>query len=153
MYSLCLIWNKRWTNCHAWLYKIIQYGIFVYDEIFLISFYSSYLNFRIELFLKIIFMGMYVVVKCKVWYESMWYNKWYEMVCLIIIVYIVIKYICPGAPFWFSQLSFLQYMGICVFSWPIFLVMIVRIQVLYLIIIIIIIIIKSKVWINGHCYD
>ena len=40
-----------------------------------------------------------------------------------------------------SQLSFMQYMGMCVFSLPIYLMMIVRTCVLYLIIII-----KSEVW-------
>ena len=47
----------------------------------------------------------------------------------------------------FSQLSFIQYMGLCVFSLPIYLMMIVRIRVLYFIIIII----KSEVWSIFHC--
>ena len=46
----------------------------------------------------------------------------------------------------FSQLSFMQYMGLCVFSLPISLVMIVRILSLDLIIII-----KSEVWPFCHC--
>ena len=46
----------------------------------------------------------------------------------------------------FSQLSFIQYMGLCVFSLPIYLMMIVRIYVLYLIIVI-----KSEVWPICHC--
>ena len=44
----------------------------------------------------------------------------------------------------FSQLYFMQYMGLCVFSWPISLMMIVRICVL-------LIIIKSEVWPICHC--
>ena len=46
----------------------------------------------------------------------------------------------------FSQLSVMQYMGLCVFSLPIYLMMIVRIRVLYLIIIM-----KTYVWCNSHC--
>ena len=46
----------------------------------------------------------------------------------------------------FSQLSFIQYMWLCVFSLSICLMMIVRICVLYLIIII-----KSEVWPIYHC--
>ena len=46
----------------------------------------------------------------------------------------------------FSQLSFMQYMGLCVFSLPIYLMMIVRIGVLYLIFNI-----KSEVWPVCHC--
>ena len=46
----------------------------------------------------------------------------------------------------FFQLSFIQYMGLCVFSLPIYLMMIVRIRVLYLIIII-----KSAVSPLCHC--
>ena len=46
----------------------------------------------------------------------------------------------------FPQLSFMQYMGLCVFSLPIYLLMIVRICVLYLIIIT-----KSEVWPICHC--
>ena len=45
-----------------------------------------------------------------------------------------------------SQLSCMQYMRLCVFSWPIPLVMIVRICVLYRIIII-----KLKLWTNCNC--
>ena len=44
------------------------------------------------------------------------------------------------------QLSFMQYMGLCVFSRPIYLMLIVRIHVLYLVIII-----KSEVWPNCQC--
>ena len=47
----------------------------------------------------------------------------------------------------FSQSSFMQYMGLCIISWPIPLMLIVRIHVLYLIIII-----KTKVWHICHCY-
>ena len=43
----------------------------------------------------------------------------------------------------FSQLSFMQYMGLCLFSLPIPLVMLIRICVF--------IIIKSKVWSSSHC--
>ena len=46
----------------------------------------------------------------------------------------------------FSQLSIIQYVGLCVFSWPIPLVMTERIYILCLIIII-----KSEVWTNTHC--
>ena len=46
----------------------------------------------------------------------------------------------------FSQLSIIQYMGLCVFSLPISLVMIDRIYILCLIIII-----KSEVWTITHC--
>ena len=45
----------------------------------------------------------------------------------------------------FSQLSFMQYMGLCVFSLPVYLMMSVRIRVLNLIIII-----KSEVWLICH---
>ena len=48
----------------------------------------------------------------------------------------------------FSQLSFMQYMGLCVFGLPISLMMIMRKSVLYLNIIIII---KSEVWPVCHC--
>ena len=44
----------------------------------------------------------------------------------------------------FSQQSFMQYMGLCLFSLLIYIMMIVRIRVLYLIIII-------KVWLICHC--
>ena len=47
----------------------------------------------------------------------------------------------------FYQLSSMQYMGLCVFSLPISLVMMVRIYELYLIIII-----KLEVWITSHCF-
>ena len=46
----------------------------------------------------------------------------------------------------FSQVSIIQYVGLCVFSLPISLVMIVRIYILCLIIII-----KSEVWAITHC--
>ena len=46
----------------------------------------------------------------------------------------------------FAQLYFMQYMGLCVSSLPVSLMMIVRICVLYLIIII-----KSEVWPICHC--
>ena len=46
----------------------------------------------------------------------------------------------------FSQLSILQYVGLCVFSLPISLVMIERIYILCLIIII-----KSEIWTINHC--
>ena len=46
----------------------------------------------------------------------------------------------------FSQLSIIQYVGLCVFSLPISFVMIERIYILFLIIII-----KSEVWIITHC--
>ena len=46
----------------------------------------------------------------------------------------------------FSQFSFIQYVGLCVFSWPISLVMIGKIYILCLIIII-----KSEVWNIIHC--
>ena len=46
----------------------------------------------------------------------------------------------------FSQLSLIQYVGLCVFSLPISLIMIVRICVLYLIIII-----RSEIWPICHC--
>ena len=46
----------------------------------------------------------------------------------------------------FSQLSFMQCMGLCVFSFPIYLTMIVRIRVIYLIFTI-----KSEVWPICHC--
>ena len=46
----------------------------------------------------------------------------------------------------FSQLSFMQYMELCVFSLPIYLMMIMGIRVLYHIIII-----KSEVWPICHC--
>ena len=46
----------------------------------------------------------------------------------------------------FSQLSIIQYVGLCVFSLPIFFVMIERIYILCLIIII-----KSEVWTITHC--
>ena len=46
----------------------------------------------------------------------------------------------------FSQLSFMQFMGLCVFSFPIYLTMIVRIRVIYLIFTI-----KSEVWPICHC--
>ena len=46
----------------------------------------------------------------------------------------------------YPQLSFMQYTGLCVFSLPMFLMMIVRICVLYLIIII-----KLEVWPIWHC--
>ena len=45
----------------------------------------------------------------------------------------------------FSQLSFVQYMGLCICSLPVYIVINVRICILYLIIII-----KSEVWINIH---
>ena len=48
----------------------------------------------------------------------------------------------------FSQLSIIQYVGLCVFSLPIFFVMIERI---YILIICLIIIIKSEVWTITHC--
>ena len=47
----------------------------------------------------------------------------------------------------FSQLFIIQYVGLCVFSLPISLVMIERIYILCLIIII-----KSEVWTSTHCY-
>ena len=47
----------------------------------------------------------------------------------------------------FPQLSFMQYMGLCVFSLPIYLMMIVRISVLYLIIVTI----KTEVWPICQC--
>ena len=46
----------------------------------------------------------------------------------------------------FSRLSFMQYMGLCVFSLPISLMMIVRICKIYHIIIV-----ESEVWPNCHC--
>ena len=46
----------------------------------------------------------------------------------------------------FSQLSIIQYVGLCVFSLPISFVMIERIYILFLIIII-----KSEVWTITHC--
>ena len=46
----------------------------------------------------------------------------------------------------FSQLSIIQYVGLCIFSLPISFVMIERINILCLIIII-----KSKVWTITHC--
>ena len=46
----------------------------------------------------------------------------------------------------FSQLSFMQYMELCVFSLSIYLMTIVRIHVLYLIIIV-----KLKLWTICHC--
>ena len=46
----------------------------------------------------------------------------------------------------FSQLSFMQHMGLCIFSLPIYLMIIVSICVLYLITII-----KSEVWPICHC--
>ena len=46
----------------------------------------------------------------------------------------------------FSQLSFMRYMGLCVFSIPISLMIVVRICVLYLVIII-----KSELWLICHC--
>ena len=46
----------------------------------------------------------------------------------------------------FFQLSFMQYMGLCVFGLPISLVMILRIRILYHIIFI-----KSEVWTICHC--
>ena len=46
----------------------------------------------------------------------------------------------------FSQLSFMQYMELCVFSLSIYLMTIVRIHVLYLIIIV-----KLKLWPISHC--
>ena len=46
----------------------------------------------------------------------------------------------------FSQLSIIQYVGMCVFSWPISFVMIERIYILCLIVII-----KSEVWTIVHC--
>ena len=58
----------------------------------------------------------------------------------------------------FSQLSFMQHTGLCVFSLPMSLVMIVSTSILsylilsyIIIIIIIIIIIKSEVWLICHC--
>ena len=52
-----------------------------------------------------------------------------------------------GAGVWLSELSFKQYMELCVFSRHIFLVMIVRICVFYLIITIN----KLPIWIISHC--
>ena len=46
----------------------------------------------------------------------------------------------------FSQLSFMLYMGLCVFSLPIYRMIIVKICVLYLVVII-----KSEVWPICHC--
>ena len=46
----------------------------------------------------------------------------------------------------FSQLSFKQYMGLCIFCLPNYLMMIVKIRVLYLVTII-----KSEVWPIWHC--
>ena len=47
----------------------------------------------------------------------------------------------------FSQLSFMQYMGLCWFGLPIYIIMIVRIRALYLIIIN-----KSEVWLIWHYF-
>ena len=47
----------------------------------------------------------------------------------------------------FSQLPFMQYIGLCAFSLPIFLTLILRIRVLYLIISII----RSEVWLTCPC--
>ena len=45
----------------------------------------------------------------------------------------------------FSQLSFIQYMGLCVFAYPI------RLSWLWEYVLYLIIIIKSEVWITNHC--
>ena len=62
---------------------------------------------------------------------------------------LLVRYILSNVCLWlshFSQLSFMQYVGLCVFSFPIYLMIIVRICVLYLIIII-----KLEVWLICHC--
>ena len=62
----------------------------------------------------------------------------------------LVRYILPSVCLrlsQFSQVSFMQYMGLCVFSLPISLTMIVKILVLCLIIII-----KSEVWLICHCF-
>ena len=86
--------------------------------------------------------------------------RWYSFVCtlhhlIIIIVQYNWTYKMPVrynlSSVWvrlsiFSQLSIIQYVGLCVFSLPISFVMIERIYILILIIII-----KSEVWIITHC--
>ena len=74
------------------------------------------------------------------WYKLIWRHWTYKM---------PVRYILPSV--WirlsiFSQLSIIQYVGLCVFSLPTSLVMIERIYILCLIIII-----KSEVWTITHC--
>ena len=68
-------------------------------------------------------------------YLKCWTNK--------LLVMYILSSVCLSQ---FSQLSFMQYMGLCVFSLPISLMIIMRIRVLHLIIII-----KSEIWPIHHC--
>ena len=51
----------------------------------------------------------------------------------------------------FSQSSFMQYMGLCVSSLPISLMMIVRIHVLVVVLLLLLLIVKSEVWPVCYC--
>ena len=72
--------------------------------------------------------------------KLIWRHWTYKMPVRYILASVWVRYSI------FSQLSIIQYAGLCVFSLPISLVMIERINILCLIIII-----KSKVWTITHC--
>ena len=98
-------------------------------------------NSRIRFGLQIVFVCLYITPSHYHHCESFIWRHWtYKM---------PVRYNLSSM--WvrlsiFSQLSIIQYVGLCVFSLPIFFVMIERIYILCLIIII-----KSEVWTITHC--
>ena len=98
-------------------------------------------NSRIRFGLQIVFVCLYITPShyhhCA---NCIWRHRTYKM---------PVRYNLSSVWVWlsmFSQLSIIQYVGLCVFSLPISFVMIERIYILCLIIII-----KSEVWTITHC--
>ena len=98
-------------------------------------------NSRIRFGLQIVFVCVYITPSHYHHYANFIWRHWtYKM-----------PFRCNLSSVWvrlsiFSQLSIIKYVGLCVFSLPIFFVMIEIIYILCLIIII-----KSEVWTITHC--
>ena len=98
-------------------------------------------NSRIRLGLQIIFVCLYITASHYYHFANFIWRHWtYKMPVRYNLSSVWVRLSI------FSQLSIIQYVGLCVFSLPISFVMIEKIYILCLIIII-----KSEVWTITHC--
>ena len=99
-------------------------------------------NSRIRFGLKIVFVYLYITPSH--YHHCANLSKDIELMKCLSDIFLSCVWVGQGT---FSQLSIIQYVGLCVFNLPISPVMIKRIYILCLIIIII----KSEVWTITHC--
>ena len=128
------------------LHHIVSLNAYTFREnrefvfIIIVQFMMS-ANSRIRLALQIVLICLYITpISLSSLCKLIWRHWTYKIPVRYILssVWVILSI--------FSQLSIKPYVGLCVFSLPIPLVMIERIYILYLIIII-----KSEVWTITHC--